>query len=121
MSLSTLLGITAAYAEAAGIAAPAAAGQAGGFLSMLPMLLIFMAVFYFLLVRPQQKRAKDHKKLMDSLSIGDEVITTGGLVGKLTKLRDKQVHLEVAKGIEMMFQRSAVVSVLPKGTVDSIQ
>ena len=115
MSLLSLLGISTAYA-----ATTAAAPQQGSFLSVLPMLVIFLAVFYFLLVRPQQKRAKEQKNLLENLSMGDEVLTTGGIVGRLTKLRDGYVVLTVGKEMEMTFQKSAVAVILPKGTMENI-
>lgn len=115
MTFLSLLGISTAYA-----AAPAAAPQQGSFLSVLPMLVIFLAVFYFLLVRPQQKRAKEQRQLLENLSIGDEVLTTGGIVGRLAKLRDSYVVLSISKDIEMTFQKSAIAAILPKGTMENI-
>jgi len=119
MSLLSMLGISSAHA-ATTAATPAAATPEGGFLSVLPMLIIFIAVFYFLLVRPQSKRAKEQRKLLDSLAMGDEVLTTGGIIGRVAKLRDNYVVISVGKDIEMTFQKGAVASILPKGTVESI-
>lgn len=118
MSLLSLLGISTAYA-----ASTPAAHQTpqGSFLSVLPMLIIFIAVFYFLLIRPQSKRAKEHKQLVDNLAVGDEVITTGGMVGRLTKLRDNYIVIAVAKEVEITLQKGAISSVLPKGTLDSVE
>ena len=93
---------------------------ASGFLSMLPMLIIFVALFYFLLVRPQQKRAKQQKELMGQLGEGDEVITTAGIIGKIKKLSDGYVTLEISNGVELTLQKQAVTTTLPKGTMDSI-
>lgn len=122
MSLLGLLGIGTAHAAAATAGhAGTHPSPAGGFLSMLPMLVIFIAVFYFLLVRPQSKRAKEHKALMDKLSVGDEVVTTAGIVGKLARLRDSYIVLSVGKDVEITLQKAAIASVLPKGTIDSIQ
>src|SRR3989338_807680 len=119
MSLLSILGISTAHA--ATTATPATAPTAeGSFLSMLPMLIIFIAVFYFLLVRPQAKRAKEHRRLMEGLSIGDEVVTTGGMIGRLTKLRDNYVVISVAKDVEMTLQKGAIANILPKGTLESI-
>ncbi len=75
------------------------------------------AVMYFVLIRPQQKRAKELKAMIDSVGKGDEVITAGGLLGKITKIGESYMTLEVASGVELQVQRSAVVQVLPKGTV----
>ena len=75
------------------------------------------AVMYFVLIRPQQKRAKEIKAMIDSVGKGDEVITAGGLLGKITKIGESYMTLEVASGVELQVQRTAVVQVLPKGTV----
>lgn len=115
MSLMSLLGISTAHA-----ATTAAAPEQGSFLSVLPMLIIFIGVFYFLLVRPQSKRAKEQRQLLENLAIGDEVLTTGGIVGRLTKLRDSYVVLSLGKDLEMIFQKGSIASILPKGTLDSI-
>ncbi len=122
MSLLSLLGISDAHAAVATAATTAGAhpAQQGSFLSMLPMLVIFIGVFYFLLVRPQSKRAKEHRQLMDNLSMGDEVITTGGIAGKVTKLRDSYAVLSIAKDVEITIQKGAIATVLPKGTLENI-
>lgn len=114
-----MLGITSAHA-ATTTATTTAATPEGGFLSVLPMLIIFIAVFYFLLIRPQSKRAKEQRKLLDNLAVGDEVLTTGGIIGRLTKLRDSYVVITIGKDIEMTFQKGAIASILPKGTMESI-
>lgn len=75
------------------------------------------AVMYFVLIRPQQKRAKELKAMIDSIGKGDEVVTAGGMLGKITKIGETYMTLEVASGVELQVQRSAVVQVLPKGTV----
>jgi len=90
----------------------------GGLISFLPLILIF-AVFYFMLIRPQMKRAKEHKKLVAELSKGDEVVTNGGLLGKITEVSDSFVTLELADNIEIKLQRQAVTNVMPKGTINS--
>jgi preprotein translocase subunit YajC len=118
MSLLSMLGISTA--AAAPVAANTAVPPEGGFLSMLPMLIIFIAIFYFLLIRPQQKRAKEQKQLLDNLAVGDEVLTAGGVVGRLTRLRDNFIVLTVSKDVEVILQKSAIASVLPKGTLDSV-
>ncbi len=83
---------------------------------MLPLLLMF-AVLYFVMIRPQMKRQKEHKAMIDALAKGDEVATAGGLLGKVTKVSDTTLSIEVANGVEVQLQRHAVVQVLPKGTV----
>jgi preprotein translocase subunit YajC len=102
-------------------AASGAVGQAGsspeGIMSMMPMMLVFFGLMYFMVLRPQQKRAKDHKSLMADLSPGDEIATAGGIVGKLSKVDDQFVVLSVADGFDMMLQKTSVASVLPKGTM----
>ena len=115
MSFLSMIGVSTAHA-----ATTTAAPQQGSFLSVLPMLVIFIAVFYFLLIRPQSKRAKEQRELLTGLAMGDEVLTSGGIVGRITKLRDSYIVLMIAKDIEMTFQKGAIVSVLPKGTMESI-
>ncbi len=93
-----------------------AAAQPGALQQFLPLILIFI-VFYFLLIRPQMKRAKEHKQLVANLSKGDEVVTNGGLLGRITNLDDSFATLEVADGVRIKLQRHAVASVMPKGTM----
>ena len=107
--------ISAAFAQTA----PAAA--AGGdmqstLMSMLPLLLMF-AVLYFVMIRPQMKKQKEHRAMVDALAKGDEVVTAGGFLGKVSKLGEAYVGIELATGVEVQMQRSAVVQVLPKGTL----
>jgi preprotein translocase subunit YajC len=83
---------------------------------MLPLLLMFV-VLYFIMIRPQMKKQKEHRAMIDALAKGDEVVTAGGLLGKVTSLSDTNVGLQVANGVEVQMQRSAVVQVLPKGTI----
>ncbi len=106
--------ISNAYAQAA---APASAG--GGLMGFLPIILMFV-VLYFLMVRPQMKRQKEQKAMIDALSKGDEVVTAGGIVGKVTKVSDAYVTLEVAEGTEIVVQKASVTVLLPKGTVKSL-
>ena len=94
------------------------ASPAGGLMSFLPLIVIF-AVFYFMLIRPQMKRAKEHKQLVSQLSKGDEVITNGGLLGKITDVSESFVTLELADNLQIKLQRSAVANVMPKGTIKS--
>ena len=83
----------------------------------LPMLVIMLVAMYFLIIRPQQKKNKEMRTMLEALAKGDEVVTAGGLLGKVTKLGDAYMSLEVANGVELQVQRSAVVQVLPKGTI----
>lgn len=104
--------ISNAFAQAA----PAAAGGTEStLLSLLPLVLMFV-VLYFIMIRPQMKRQKEHKAMIDALAKGDEVVTAGGLLGRVSKIGDTYIHLEAANGVELQVQRTAVVQVLPKGT-----
>ena len=85
-------------------------------MSMLPLVLMFV-VLYFVMIRPQMKRQKEHRTMIEALAKGDEVATVGGVLGKVTKLGDTYIGIEVAGGVEVQLQRSAVVQVLPKGTI----
>ena len=85
-------------------------------MSMLPLVLMFV-VLYFVMIRPQMKKSKEHRAMVDALAKGDEVVTGGGMLGKVTKLGDNYVSLEIANGVEIQIQRSAVVQVLPKGSI----
>jgi preprotein translocase subunit YajC len=107
--------ISEAFAQAAPAAA-AADSPFGGITGMLPILLMFV-VLYFVMIRPQMKRQKEHKSMIDALAKGDEVVTTGGMLGKVTKMGESFLTIEIATGVEIQVQRSAVVQVLPKGTV----
>ncbi|MCO4837897.1 MAG: preprotein translocase subunit YajC [Oceanospirillaceae bacterium] len=100
--------------------AEGAAAPAGDTSSLLIMMVIFAAVFYFMIWRPQAKRTKDHKNLMAGLSKGDEVVTNGGIIGKIAKVSDDFVTITLADGVDTHFQKAAVASVLPKGTIKSI-
>ncbi|MEJ2061163.1 MAG: preprotein translocase subunit YajC [Gammaproteobacteria bacterium] len=99
--------------------APAGQAPAGGGLSFLIMIVIFFALMYFMLIRPQQKRAKEHRQMVEGLSKGDEIATNGGLVGKITNVGDNFLTLEIGTGVEIKVQRQAVAQVLPKGTLKS--
>ncbi|MEO3690294.1 preprotein translocase subunit YajC [Roseateles paludis] len=103
--------ISSAYAQASTAAAPEQS-----LLGMLPLVLMFV-VLYFVMIRPQMKRQKEHKAMIEAVAKGDEVVTAGGLIGKISKLGDTFIHLEVANGVELQVQRSAISQVLPKGTV----
>jgi preprotein translocase subunit YajC len=100
--------------------APAAASQGGGIESILLILAMF-AVLYFLMIRPQMKRAKEHKTMVEGLQKGDEVVTAGGILGRITKVDDQYITVAIAAGIEIQVQRAAIQTVLPKGTIKTIQ
>lgn len=104
--------ISPAYAQEAAAGAPA--------MFNLLFLVGFAVIFYFFLWRPQAKRAKEHKALVNGLSKGDEVITAGGIIGKVTRLNDSYVVLEVSNGVELKFQKAHVAAELPKGTIKEI-
>jgi preprotein translocase subunit YajC len=99
--------------------AQAASGGGGDMLSLLPIILMFV-VLYFLMIRPQMKRAKEHKAMIEALAKGDEVVTAGGLVGRVTKLTDAYVGIEVSNNVEVTVQRPSIQLVLPKGTIKGI-
>ena len=106
--------ISLAHAQTAGAADPT-----GGFMQLLPMILMFV-VLWFLMIRPQMKKAKEHKQLIAALQKGDEVVTGGGLVGKIAKVDDNYITLEIAEGTEVVVQKPAVAIALPKGTLKSL-
>ena len=85
-------------------------------MSMLPLVLMFV-VLYFVMIRPQMKKQKEHRAMIEAVTKGDEIVTSGGLLGKVSKLGDNYLGLEVSNGVEVQIQRSAVVQVLPKGTI----
>ena len=99
--------------------APAAAQQPDPTMQLLFFVGIFV-IFYFLLIRPQQKRAKEHRNMVSALSKGDEVVTTGGLVGKVTEIGDEYLNVELADNLQVKLQKNAVATVLPKGTIKTI-
>lgn len=103
--------ISTAFAQTAAPATPESS-----LLSFLPLVAMFV-VLYFIMIRPQMKRQKEHKAMIEALAKGDEVVTAGGLLGKVTKLADSTLSVELAAGVEVQVQRSAVVQVLPKGTL----
>lgn len=105
--------ISNAYAQTA------AAGPESSLMSFLPIVLMFI-VLYFLMIRPQMKRQKEQKSMMDALAKGDEVITAGGIVGKVSKVTDAYVTLEIADATEIVVQKAAVSTLLPKGTIKAL-
>ena len=97
-----------------------AGGEAGGSLfSLLPLVVIFV-LFYFLLIRPQQKKAKEHKSMVNAIKKGDEVVTNGGLLGRVKKVGDDFVLVELAEGYDVNVQRFAISNLIPKGTIKSL-
>ena len=105
--------ISQAFAQAA----PAATGSTqDSLLSFLPIVLMFV-VLYFIMIRPQMKRQKEHKAMIEAVAKGDEVVTAGGLLGRVSKLGETYISLELAPNVEVQVQRTSVVQVLPKGTV----
>lgn len=103
------------------IAAEGAAPAGGSAYSSIIMMVLFALVFYFLLIRPQSKRQKEHKQMLAAIEKGDEVITSGGILGKVVKLTDSFMVLNVGGNVEMKFQKQAVTATLPKGTIKSVQ
>jgi preprotein translocase subunit YajC len=107
--------ISSAFAQTAPAAA-AGGDMQSSLMSMLPLVLMFV-VLYFVMIRPQMKKQKEHKAMIDAVAKGDEVVTAGGVLGKISKVGDSYLGLEVANGVEIQIQRSAVVQVLPKGSI----
>ena len=105
--------ISSAYAQSAG-------GGDPGFIGLLPIVLMFV-LLYFLMIRPQMKRAKEQKAMIEALQKGDEVITAGGVLGRITRISDAYIGLEIAPETEINVQKAAVQALLPKGTLKSIQ
>lgn len=103
--------ISTAYAQAA-----AGGDTQSTLMSMLPLVLMFV-VLYFVMIRPQMKRQKEHKAMVEALAKGDEIVTSGGMLGKVTKVGEAHIGVEVANGVEIQLQRVAVVQVLPKGSI----
>jgi len=93
--------------------------QGGGIESML-LIVVMFGVLYFMMIRPQMKRAKEHKAMIEALQKGDEIVSSGGVLGRVIKLNENYVTLEIASGVEVQIQRSAVQVVLPKGTIKNI-
>ena len=107
--------ISSAFAQTVPAAA-AGSDMQSTLMSMLPLVLMFV-VLYFVMIRPQMKKQKEHRAMIDALAKGDEIVAGGGMIGKVTKLGDSYVTLEVATGVEIQIQRSAVAQVLPKGSI----
>ena len=103
--------ISQAFAQTTG----AAGSTESSLLTMAPLVLMFV-VLYFIMIRPQMKKQKEHKAMIEAIAKGDEVIIGGGVLGRISKLGESFVHVEVANGVELQVQRASVVQVLPKGT-----
>ena len=103
--------ISSAYAQTV----PAAASGTDSLLGFLPIVAMFV-VLYFIMIRPQMKKQKEHKAMIEAIAKGDEVVIAGGVLGRVAKLGESYLHVEVANGVELQVQRGAVVQVLPKGT-----
>ncbi len=110
--------ISQAYAEGG-----AAAGQQGATDPLMSMLFFvgMIVIFYFLLIRPQQKRAKEHRKMVEAIGKGDEVVTNGGILGKIVEMSDQYMTVEIANNVQVKIQRSAVSTVLPKGSLKAAE
>lgn len=105
--------ISPAYAQAAG------ASTGSDLMTFLPMIAIFV-VFYFLLIRPQAKRAKEHKAMVEAMQKGDEVLTNGGIAGRVTKVDETYIGVEIAENVVISVQKNAVTAILPKGTLKTL-
>ena len=106
--------ISSAYAQAA----PAA--QQPGLMSPLVMMLLFFAVFYFIAIRPQMKRAKEHRAMVSALAKGDEIVAAGGILGRVEDIGDSFITVEVADGVRLKLQKHAISAVLPRGTIKAV-
>lgn len=94
--------------------------QQSGFISLLPLLVLF-AAFWFFLIRPQMRRAKEHKEMIDAINKGDEIVTVGGLLGKIKEVSDDFIMLEVAKELQVKVQKQAISLIVPKGTIKTLE
>jgi preprotein translocase subunit YajC len=101
------------------MAQSAGGGAPGGGLAPLLMMVVFIAIFYFLLIRPQQKKAKEHQAMVTKLAAGDEVVTSGGILGKIVEVGESFVTLEIAPNVQIKVQKFQVTSLMPKGTLKS--
>ena len=113
---SLFIGLLLSVVSLQGFALEVGGSQGGGFSSMLIMMVVFVAIFYFMMIRPQMQRSKEHKNLLSNLTKGDEVITSGGMIGKIKKVGDNFIELTVSENVDVKVQKQAVTSALPKGT-----
>lgn len=100
--------------------AQGAAPAGGGMIEFMIMIVLFFAIMYFLIIRPQSKRAKEHKAMVDALSRGDEIVTNGGLLGRVTEVGENFMHVELADKVIVRVQRQSVSAVMPKGTMKDL-
>jgi preprotein translocase subunit YajC len=98
----------------------AAPSTTQGLMSMLPMIAILVLFMYFMIIRPQSKRSKDHKSLMENLQRGDEVMTAGGILGKIEKITDDFIVLNIAETTDITIQKNSVTNIMPRGTIKSV-
>lgn len=105
--------------DALAAAGTPAAGQADSTFTLVMMAAVFV-LFYFMLIRPQNKKAKEHNQLVERLKKGDEVITSGGMIGKVVSLNDQYIKINLAEGVEITMQKGAIATVLPKGTIKTL-
>lgn len=96
------------------------AAPGGGMIEFLIMIAIFFAIMYFLIIRPQSKRAKEHRAMVDALGKGDEIVTNGGLLGKITEVGENFIRVSLADNVTVIVQRQSVAAVMPKGTMKDI-
>ena len=108
--------ISSAFAQTAPAAAAGGSDIMSSLTGMLPLVLMFV-VLYFVMIRPQMKRQKEHRAMIEAIAKGDEVVVGGGMLGKVSRLSEQYLHVEIASGVEVQIQRAAVVQVLPKGTI----
>lgn len=120
MVSTTLVSGLVSFAALAEDAAPAAGKPMGGLLSQAPIFIVIIALMYFLMIRPQNKRAKEHRDLVSKIAKGDEVLTSGGIMGVVEKVSDGLVVVRVSDGVNITFQKQAIAASLPKGTMKSI-
>jgi len=99
--------------------AQGATGQPGGMINFVILMGLFFAIFYFMLIRPQSKRAKEHRAMLAALAAGDEVVTSGGILGRVTEIGDNFITVEVADGVRLKIQKGQVSGLMPKGTFKS--
>ena len=121
MSLLSLIGISTAMAETATTVAAKQPSLTEGLTSFLPITIAMIALFYFLLIRPQSKRAKEHRSMLNQLSVGDEIVTTGGIVGRLKKMADKFMVISISKDVDITMEKASIAKVLPKGTLEAME
>lgn len=109
--------ISDAIADTAGAASQSTAGS---LMSILPMIILLIAFMYFMVIRPQSKRAKEHKNLIENLQRGDEVITVGGVLGKIEKITDDFIIVSIAKDTDVTVQKNAISNIVPRGTIKTV-